>query len=430
MEREAGVPVDDKNWPPLFLIIHHDIANEIPVQAQRLQYLAFASCLDDILGSYYEDFLVDETHKEANLEENTHFEEFIGISFVLEDTNGSIEAKEIDQSSFPEEIFEYMMIAQDNGGEDEKHVDDEASCNSKTLDEHTLDNTQNQKISDTSTIDETGEDGCLSSLGNNDESSKMESVIELVDVSEESNMANEDQDLLEKDQGKGKRFQRTSCIGGEEENTSKNWKGVIRRKRGVEDDDEMRKFNPKEPNFLPLGCRSVALLELFFLALAIAFPFTVVRHRFSASASPRRRVQVSSPSRPGRLTVASRSPHRRARFASPSRSFCVTVVFLSRRRRVRVASVSPGRRQRLASSSAAVIVASPLPSSSAADCPSVLYGDDMVSSEFVSWFESCIIMNQNHDISRVITPWANGTAAIAHCAINSGENFNYRFMMG
>ena len=208
--------------------------------------------LDDILGSYYEDFLVDETHKEANLEENTHFEEFIGISFVLEDTNGSIEAKEIDQSSFPEEIFEYMMIAQDNGGEDEKHVDDEASCNSKTLDEHTLDNTQNQKISDTSTIDETGEDGCLSSLGNNDESSKMESVIELVDVSEESNMANEDQDLLEKDQGKGKRFQRTSCIGGEEENTSKNWKGVIRRKRGVEDDDEMRKFNPKEPNFLPL----------------------------------------------------------------------------------------------------------------------------------------------------------------------------------
>lgn len=41
----AGVPTDDKNWPPFFPIIHHDIANEIPVHAQRLQYLAFASWL-------------------------------------------------------------------------------------------------------------------------------------------------------------------------------------------------------------------------------------------------------------------------------------------------------------------------------------------------------------------------------------------------
>ncbi|KAK6934912.1 SCAMP protein [Dillenia turbinata] len=41
----AGVPNDDRNWPPFFPIIHHDIANEIPVHAQRLQYLAFASWL-------------------------------------------------------------------------------------------------------------------------------------------------------------------------------------------------------------------------------------------------------------------------------------------------------------------------------------------------------------------------------------------------
>ncbi|KAK4400985.1 Secretory carrier-associated membrane protein 4 [Sesamum angolense] len=45
----AGVPVDDKNWPPCFPIIHHDIANEIPVPAQRLQYLAFASWLGIVL---------------------------------------------------------------------------------------------------------------------------------------------------------------------------------------------------------------------------------------------------------------------------------------------------------------------------------------------------------------------------------------------
>ncbi|XP_016201199.1 secretory carrier-associated membrane protein 4 isoform X1 [Arachis ipaensis] len=46
---KAGVPVDDKNWPPFFPIIHHDIANEIPVHAQRLQYLAFASWLGIVL---------------------------------------------------------------------------------------------------------------------------------------------------------------------------------------------------------------------------------------------------------------------------------------------------------------------------------------------------------------------------------------------
>ncbi|KAM0935702.1 hypothetical protein DsansV1_C28g0205621 [Dioscorea sansibarensis] len=45
----AGVPADDKNWPPFFPIIHHDIAKEIPVHAQRLQYLAFASWLGIVL---------------------------------------------------------------------------------------------------------------------------------------------------------------------------------------------------------------------------------------------------------------------------------------------------------------------------------------------------------------------------------------------
>ncbi|KAL0393721.1 UNVERIFIED_CONTAM: Secretory carrier-associated membrane protein 4 [Sesamum latifolium] len=52
----AGIPVDDRNWPPFFPIIHHDIANEIPVHAQKLQYLAFASWL----GAY--DLLVVSNH--------------------------------------------------------------------------------------------------------------------------------------------------------------------------------------------------------------------------------------------------------------------------------------------------------------------------------------------------------------------------------
>lgn len=45
----AGVPKNDKNWPPFFPIIHHDIAKEIPVPVQRLQYLAFASWLGVLL---------------------------------------------------------------------------------------------------------------------------------------------------------------------------------------------------------------------------------------------------------------------------------------------------------------------------------------------------------------------------------------------
>ncbi|XP_076912120.1 secretory carrier-associated membrane protein 4 [Bidens hawaiensis] len=45
----VAIPADDRNWPPFFPIIHHDIANEIPVHAQKLQYLAFASWLGLVL---------------------------------------------------------------------------------------------------------------------------------------------------------------------------------------------------------------------------------------------------------------------------------------------------------------------------------------------------------------------------------------------
>ncbi|OAY79619.1 Secretory carrier-associated membrane protein 1 [Ananas comosus] len=41
----AGIVIEEKNWPPFFPIIHHDIANEIPIYAQRMQYFAFASLL-------------------------------------------------------------------------------------------------------------------------------------------------------------------------------------------------------------------------------------------------------------------------------------------------------------------------------------------------------------------------------------------------
>jgi hypothetical protein len=41
----AGIVIEEKNWPPFFPIIHHDIANEIPIHLQRLQYVAFFSLL-------------------------------------------------------------------------------------------------------------------------------------------------------------------------------------------------------------------------------------------------------------------------------------------------------------------------------------------------------------------------------------------------
>ncbi|KAL0442780.1 UNVERIFIED_CONTAM: Secretory carrier-associated membrane protein 1 [Sesamum latifolium] len=35
----AGIVLEEKNWPPFFPIIHHDIANEIPIHLQKLQKL-------------------------------------------------------------------------------------------------------------------------------------------------------------------------------------------------------------------------------------------------------------------------------------------------------------------------------------------------------------------------------------------------------
>ncbi|KAL3821516.1 hypothetical protein ACJIZ3_007421 [Penstemon smallii] len=41
----SGIVIEEKNWPPFFPIIHHDIANEIPIPLQKLQYIAFTTYL-------------------------------------------------------------------------------------------------------------------------------------------------------------------------------------------------------------------------------------------------------------------------------------------------------------------------------------------------------------------------------------------------
>ncbi|KAK7324739.1 hypothetical protein VNO77_28542 [Canavalia gladiata] len=41
----AGIVIEEKNWPPFFPIIHHDIAREIPIHLRTIQYVAFTTWL-------------------------------------------------------------------------------------------------------------------------------------------------------------------------------------------------------------------------------------------------------------------------------------------------------------------------------------------------------------------------------------------------
>nr|XP_043639782.1 secretory carrier-associated membrane protein 1-like [Erigeron canadensis] len=45
----SGIVIEPKNWPPFYPLIHHDIANEIPIHLQKMQYVAFGSWLGLIL---------------------------------------------------------------------------------------------------------------------------------------------------------------------------------------------------------------------------------------------------------------------------------------------------------------------------------------------------------------------------------------------
>ncbi|PWA86095.1 SCAMP [Artemisia annua] len=41
----AGIIIEEKNWPPFYPVIHHNIANEIPIHLQKTLYVAFGSWL-------------------------------------------------------------------------------------------------------------------------------------------------------------------------------------------------------------------------------------------------------------------------------------------------------------------------------------------------------------------------------------------------
>ncbi|MED6140383.1 hypothetical protein PIB30_092605 [Stylosanthes scabra] len=163
--------------------------------------------LDDILSGYYDDIFSEERMQipESNAKESQSLEEQEGKFSVPEDAN---EATEI----------------QENG-----YSSSELDCDQSLL-------TQYSKM---------GEDN-----GNENENSYCQ--VKMVHMAEDGSMAIEEKEFLKKDRGEANEFVRNIMSGEEEQDTSKNWKIVIKRKKGSEDDDEARNFNPREPNFLPL----------------------------------------------------------------------------------------------------------------------------------------------------------------------------------
>ncbi|XP_057456463.1 uncharacterized protein LOC130747516 isoform X1 [Lotus japonicus] len=216
--------------------------------------------LDDILSNHYADILVEVALQAVKEEKNTHFEaQTHGTKSVLEDIEFNTQetdhlsnaaSHEHDQSS-TEEVFEHFTNTRDNNRESEKHMDNEVSCASKVLDEDAIENCEGHTNSETFAIDESCEDS-NPSLEINDEGLSQENLINLSAEPKESSIIIQDQELLEEDQVRVSRFH-TSCVDSEQQNTGKNWKWAVRHKRPDQDNEEVRRINPRKPNFLPLN---------------------------------------------------------------------------------------------------------------------------------------------------------------------------------
>lgn len=201
--------------------------------------------LDDIISSYYDDIILfDETLKEHKSEEIIYLEDepLDGmIRFVLDDKIGSNETQDISyptsdvdcDQSLVDEIFDYLTNSEEKVDETSEENKDfkrgEKNQIQMSTNEFELCSLKLTMTDQTVTAD-------VITHGHDNH-------IPLVDVVEES---------IKDIQNQGKSNKRSSCVVEEDENARENWKGVIRRKMSVDDDDEMRKFNPRDPNFLPL----------------------------------------------------------------------------------------------------------------------------------------------------------------------------------
>ncbi|XP_004507519.1 uncharacterized protein [Cicer arietinum] len=151
--------------------------------------------------------------------------------------------------------FGHLKNTGDNDREIEKCMDNEASCTSMVLDEDTIDNNEGHKICEIWKFEESCEDN-NTKLENDGKDIGQRNQIPSSDVPEESIIIVQDKELLEEDQVTDTKFQTISCICGEKWNTSNNWQWPAKNKRPMQDVEEMRKINPRKPNFLPLAADS------------------------------------------------------------------------------------------------------------------------------------------------------------------------------
>ncbi|XP_028781987.1 uncharacterized protein LOC114738138 [Neltuma alba] len=100
-------------------------------------------------------------------------------------------------------------------------------------------------------IDDTDE-GKDSSPETDDGSTSQATHILMKDVQSENIFTAQDKEMLEAIESGANKLQGTSCTGTEEEKRSKNWRGEMKHKIPVKDDEQLRKFDQRMPNFLPL----------------------------------------------------------------------------------------------------------------------------------------------------------------------------------
>lgn len=264
-EHMENIELDDMEWEGEQLCpVNHkeeDIGSSVITQETDSKFKSlsegshdiFEMCLDDILRNHSADNMVEKA-LQGKEEKNTSFDaQPRDTNFVQERSSESIHADypsngtdhEYDPPYLEEEEVQFLTNIEDNVREIEKHVDNGASCASIVLDEDTVQNSEAHKTEESRADNNTN-------LENNDKEIRQRNQILSSDVPEESINIVQDQELQEEDQVTATKFQTICCKDGEGQNTSNNWQRLAKNKRIIQDVEEMRKINPRKPNFLPL----------------------------------------------------------------------------------------------------------------------------------------------------------------------------------
>ncbi|KAF7836132.1 calmodulin binding protein PICBP-like isoform X1 [Senna tora] len=199
--------------------------------------------LDDIISIYYEDIL------EANAEERTCFE---GQPLEI------ICQKEHDLT---DEVLQELADAEGNGKNDETAIET-IEVSSDFTEESSEKNEEKDETDCIAMVQNETLDGTSSSLADQvSDASKECRELDQIETEEEVAVNHftpeeDTRDKMEKEDDVSDVSQECEVDKiseeGEDNDTSKNWKGPNRRKRAAQDEEGMRDFNPREPNFLPL----------------------------------------------------------------------------------------------------------------------------------------------------------------------------------